>query len=90
MDTAGPSFQIIIAQEELDKLEFIGDETALRETISDPDTYMQTSNQDYAQELLELLINRVTVENGHATILYKHPMPAIEQPGAIMAETPTL
>ena len=90
VDTAGLTFQIMIAQEELDKLEFIGDETGLRETISDPDTYMRTSNQDYAQELLELLISRVTVENGHATILYKHPMPAIEQPGAILAETLTL
>ena len=90
VDTAGLTFQIMIAQEELDKLEFIGDEAGLRETISDPDTYMRTSSQDYAQELLELLIKDVRVDNGHATILYKHPMPAIERPGAILAETFTL
>ena len=36
VDTAGPTFQIIVAQEELDKLEFIGDETGLRRTLSDP------------------------------------------------------
>ena len=90
VDTAGLTFQIMVAQEELDKLEFVGDEIGLRETISDPETYMRTSNQDYAQGLLDLLISSVSVENGHATILYKQPMPAIEQPGPILAETLTL
>ena len=80
MDTAGPTFQIIVAQEKLDKLKFIGDETGLRETISNPETYMRTDNQEDAQELLDLLISGMSVQNGHATILYKHPMPAIEQP----------
>ena len=90
VDTAGLTFQIMVAQEELDKLEFIGDETGLRETLSDPETLMGANNQEDAQELLDLLISGVSVENGHATILYKHPLPAIEQPGAILAEPLTL
>ena len=90
VDTAGLTFQIMVAQEELDRLEFIGDETGLRETLSDPETLMGANNQEDAQELLDLLISGVSVENGHATILYKHPLPAIEQPGAILAEPLTL
>ncbi len=90
VDTAGPTFQIMVAQEELDKLEFIGDETGLRETLADLETLMGSSNQEHAQELLDLLIRGVSVDNGQATILYKHPMPAIEQRGAILAETLTL
>ena len=90
VDTASLTFQIMVAQEELDKLEFIGDETGLRRTINDPDTYMRTTGQDYSQELLDMLIKGVSVDNGHATILYQFPMPAIEQAGAILTETLTL
>ena len=86
VDTAGPAFQIMVARKELDKLDFIGDETGLREIFSDPETLMGASYHDNAQGLLDLLIRSVSVANGQATILYEHPMPATGQPGAILAE----
>ena len=86
VDTAGPTFQIMVAQEELKKLEFIGDETRLRETLSDPETYMRANGQEDAQELLDLLIRAVRVDNRHTTILYNLPMPVTGHPEGILAE----
>ena len=74
--TAGLAFEAMVARNELDKIEFISDEVGLRESAKDPETYMGGNNDQDAQELLNLLIRKVIVDNGQATIVYEEPMPA--------------
>ena len=74
--TVGLAFQAMVARNELDKIEFVGDEVGLREIVKDPETYMGASSPEDAQELLDLLIREVTVDNDQATILYEEPMPS--------------
>ncbi len=74
--TVGLAFQAMLARDELDKIEFVSDEVGLRETIKDPETYMGANSPEDAQELLDLLIRRVTVADGMATVLYQQAMPS--------------
>ena len=67
--TAGLAYESMVARNELEKLEFIGDEVALRECLKNPETYMGADDPEDAQELLNLVVRKVTVDNGRATIL---------------------
>ena len=77
-DTAivGLAFQAMVARNELDKIEFVSDEVGLREAIKDPETYMGANSPEDAQELLDLLVRKVTVGNGQATVHYEQTMPS--------------
>ena len=74
--TVGLAFQAMVARNELEKIEFVGDEVGLREAVKDPETYMGANSPEDAQELLDLLVRKVTVGNGQATILYEQTMPS--------------
>ena len=80
---AGLAFEAIVARNELDKIEFIRDPDGIRNTINDPDTYLGNNSPDEIQELLELLIQMVTVDEGQARILYQVPLPSEENPEGI-------
>ena len=75
---AGLAFEAMVARNELDKIEFIRDPDGIRRTINDPDTYLGNNSPDEVQELLELLIQKVTLDEGQAMILYRVPMPSDE------------
>ena len=77
--TVGLAFQAMVARNELDKIEFVSDQIGLSEAVRDPETYIGTDSPEDAQELLDLLIRKVTVDNDHATIHYEEPMPSGEQ-----------
>ena len=82
--TAGLSFESMVARNELDKIDFVRDPDGIRETIHNPRTYR--NNPDEAQELLELLVQKVKVNTGSATIIYEVPMPSAEQPQGILQD----
>ena len=81
--TTGLAVESMVARNELDKIDFIRDEDGIRETASDPDTYLGGNNSDEAQELLDLFVQKVRVDAGSAVILYKMAMPSAEQPEGI-------
>lgn len=80
---AGLAFEAMVARNELDKIEFIRDPNGIRNTINDPETYLGNNSPDEVQELLELLIQKVTLDDGKALILYQVPMPSAENPKGI-------
>ena len=84
--TAGLAFQAMVARNELDKIEFVSDEVGLRETVRDPETYMGTNSPEDAQELLDLLVRKVTVGDSQVTIHYEGPMPSGEPSREITTE----
>ena len=84
--TVGLAFQAMVARNELDKIEFVSDEVGLRETVRDPETYMGTNSPEDAQELLDLLVRKVTVGGSQITIHYEGPMPSGEQSREITTE----
>ena len=85
--TAGFALEATAARDALDMIEFIGDASGLRETIKDPETYMSGDMDQEAQQLLDLLIQKVTVDNERTTIVYHMPLPADGAPNGITQDT---
>ena len=83
---AGLAYESMVARNELEKIEFIGDEVALRECLKNPETYMGAEDPEDAQELLNLVVREVTVDNGRATILYQEPIPCGDHPQGILED----
>ena len=84
--TAGLAFESMVARNELDKIEFIRDADGIRETVDDPETYLGGNSPDETQELLELLIQKVSVNSAGAVIHYKAPMPSDEHPEGVQRD----
>lgn len=82
----GLEVESTLAQEQLNIIDFISDEDAIRETAQDPSTYMGSDTPDEAQQLIDLLIRKVTVDAGSALILYETPMPSTEQPEGVQED----
>ena len=85
--TAGFALEATAARDALDMIEFIGDASGLRETMKDPETYMSGEMDQETQELLDLLIRKVTVDNEQTTIVYHMTMPADGAPKEISQDT---
>ena len=81
--TTGLAVESMVARNELDKIDFIRDEDGIRETASNPDTYLEGNNPDEAQELLDLLVRKVRVDTESAVIIYNTAIPSAEQPEGI-------
>ena len=81
--TAGLTFESMVARDELDKIDFIRDEDALREAARNPNTYLGGNSLDETQEMLGLVIRKVMVGTGSAVIIYEVPMPSAGQPQGI-------
>ena len=84
--TMGLAYESLIARDELDKLEFVSDETGIRNTALDLQTYLGDSNPQGAQELLDLLIQEVRVSTTQALVTYTDPIPTREHPEGITSD----
>ena len=84
--TVGLAFQAMVARNELDKIEFVSDEVSLREAVKNPETYMGANSPEEAQELLDLLVRKVTVNNGLATVHYEETMPSGDNSQGILRD----
>ena len=81
--TAGLAFESIVARNELEKTAFVSDEDGIRDTATSMDTWLGGNNPDEAQELLDLLVQKVTVGSDSALIVYRVPMPTDEHPDGV-------
>ena len=84
--TTGLAYQSLIARDELDKLEFVSDETGIRNTALDLETYLGDSSPEAVQELLDLLIQEVRVSATQALVTYTNPIPTREHPEGITTD----
>ena len=81
--TAGLAFESIVARNELEKIAFVSDEQGIRDAATSVDTWLGGNNPDEGQELLDLLVQKVTVGSESALIVYHVPMPAAEHPEGV-------
>ncbi len=81
--TAGLAFESIVARNELEKAAFVSDEDGIRDTATSMDTWLGGNNPDEVQELLDILVQKVTVGSDSALIVYRVPMPAGENPDGV-------
>ena len=63
------------AREELDQIAFITDEQGIRNDATNPATFLEGNSLDEAQELLDLLVEKVLVDSTSAVIVYQVNMP---------------
>lgn len=77
--TAGPSFEYMVASNELSKINFLRDREGIQETVRDPNTFLTPDVAEESQELLELLVRAVRVDSGSASVFYEVPLPPGEQ-----------
>lgn len=81
--TAGLAFESMVARNELEKALFVSDEEGIRDTINNVDTWLGSNHPDAMQELLDLLVQKVSVGSDYALIRYHAPMPAHEHPEGV-------
>ena len=84
--TAGLAFESMVARNELDKIEFIRDEEGIQEAVRHPDTYLGGDSPDETQELVELIIQKVSMNSAGASIHYKVTMPSDEHPEGVQRD----
>ena len=84
--TAGLAFESIVARNELEKIAFVSDDQGIRDAATSVDTWLGGNNPEEAQELLDLLVQKVTVGSESALIVYHMPMPAAGHPEGITEE----
>ena len=63
------------ATEELNRLNFMADPQGIRETARDPDTYLNSNDPEYVQELLDLLVEEVRLSEAGGRMVYREPFP---------------
>ncbi len=83
---AGLAYEALVARDELDRLEFIGEEEGVRDTVGDPRTYLESSVPDLVQELLELLVKEVRVTGDQAVVVYHDTISTEEQPEGVLTD----
>ena len=81
--TAGLAFESLIARNELEKIDFIADEQGIRDTFTSMETWLNADNANDTQELLDLMIQKVTVDSESLLIVYHVPMPSDEHPEGV-------
>lgn len=75
----------LAARDELDQIAFITDEKGIRNDATNPATFLEGNGSDEAQELLDLLVEKVLVDSRCAVIMYQVNMPT-NSPGETVKE----
>ena len=73
--TGGLVLEETAATEELDRLNFMADSQGIRETARDLDTYLNSNDPEYVQELLDLLVEEVRLSEAGSRTVYREPFP---------------
>ena len=84
--TTGLTYESLVARDELEKLDYIRDETGIRNTMTNLETYLASVNAEEVQELLDTTIQEVLVGEKEATIVYTEPIFSEEHPKGIEAD----
>ena len=73
-------------REEMELLEFIGNEDGIRDTLRDMKTYLESSHPEIVQELIQISVRRVMVGTGRAIVIYRQPMKTPNSPEGIWSD----
>ena len=71
----GLAYESQIAQEEIDKLDFMGDTLGLTDDARDIATHLKDADPEETAKLLDIFVQEVRVGPGTAEIIYTHPLP---------------
>lgn len=82
-NATGLAVESMVARNELEKTAFVSDEQGIRDTVTSMATWLGGNNPEEAQELLDLLVHKVTVDSDSALIVYQVPMPTDEHPEGV-------
>ena len=83
---AALAYQARISRRELDAQEFVNNEKHLRDTLASVETYLDDADPADTAELINLLIQDITIGRDHAVINYKGPIPKYGFPEGVKAE----
>ena len=85
--SAGLAYESIVAQKEIDKLEFVSDEQAIRSVAQDVGTYTEFADPELAKELVGTFIKDLRIGATSSTVTYSHPIPGENNDELITSET---
>ena len=85
--TAGLAYESAIARGEIDKLEFVRNEQAIRSVAQDIGTYTEFADPELAKELVSTFIKDIQVGATSSTVTYNHPIPGENNDELIRSET---
>ena len=71
----GLAYESQVAQEEIDKLAFIGDPDGLREDARDMAAHLEDADPEEVRELLNLFVREIRVGPKWAEVIYSNPLP---------------
>ena len=84
---AGLAYESSVSQEEIDKLQFVGDQDAIRVVALDIGTYTEFADPELARQLAEAFIEDIRIGALMATVRYTHPIPGERSGQLITSET---
>ena len=79
-----------LAREALDRLDFISDTEGIRDTAKALDTYLNSPEPEYVQELLDLVVDQVRLSETDAWVVYAQDLASQDDPGATPEDVITL
>ena len=83
MTGAGLAYESRIARDDMDRLEYIGNEEGIRDTLRNMKTYLESSNPEHVQELLQMYVKKVVVGPDRAMVVYHQPIATGTHPEGI-------
>ena len=85
--SAGLAYESSVSQEEIDKLQFVGDQDAIRSVALDIGTYTEFANPELARQLAETFIGDIQIGAFTVMVRYTHPIPSQSGGELITSET---
>ena len=85
--STGLAYESAVARGEIDKLEFVSNEQAIRSVAQDIGTYTEFADPELAKELVSTFIEDVRVGPTSYTVTYTHPIPGENNDELITSET---
>ena len=85
--STGLAYESAVARGEIDKLEFVSNEQAIRSVAQDIGTYTEFADPQLAKELVSTFIEDVRVGPTSSTVTYTHPIPGENNDELITSET---
>lgn len=74
--SAGLAYESSVSQEEIDKLQFVGDRDAIRSVALDIGTYTEFADPELVRQLAETFIADIQIGAFTVMVRYTHPIPS--------------
>ena len=84
---AGLVYESSVSRTEIDKLDFLGDEDAIRSVAQDIGTYTEFADPELAKELVKTFIEDIRVGAAAFEVAYIHPIPGDTGDTLVTSET---